>query len=528
MYWTAGKKNGYAASLTAALTEAYKANAGDITIVCRPGSNVGVMTHGHVADNITIYGNHAYISGGECDLEVDTFAFSRETGKQDKENGVYLDKNITITGYELDNLGVWGKRHTEHTVNVNLTNCDSSNGITVQRVYISGTTGVNNITLTGCDFATKATSVYFNTGGTVVIDSCSFTGAQVPVNFNHKTGGALTVSVKSCKFDRCGDAGAWKQFAAPVCFVNSGSGTTSAEVAGCTFTGTVGSNGDILLGDGRENQASNDVSLTVTNTAAEVQAQKPGYYTSTGTDESKRGTKSVAENDTLTTSVEAITSGTTADKGTETNPYTLDELSTMTRAEYVTAQTALGGTMYVTVGDYSYDTNGVLGNGERNDTPGQTPDHSKLNAYGENGYLGEKNDGANGKNIVFVGGSITSGATGYTSIDHIGTSLLLAVPAYTNVTFKGVTFNNVMSFDYQLFTFPWSQLGEVFVDETAESENGQNGVSDQTETSGEAAASDQTVAAQQGASLTWLWVTLGVVAAAAVCVVMVVMRKKKK
>lgn len=70
--------------------------------------------------------------------------------------------------------------------------------------------------------------------------------------------------------------------------------------------------------------------------------------------------------------------------------------------------------------------------------------------------------------------------------------------------------------------------GEVFVDEMAESGNGQNGVSDQTETSGEAAASDQTVAAQQGASFTWLWVTLGLIAVAAVCVVIVVMRKKKK
>lgn len=50
--------------------------------------------------------------------------------------------------------------------------------------------------------------------------------------------------------------------------------------------------------------------------------------------------------------------------------------------------------------------------------------------------------------------------TGYTSIDNIGTSLLLAVPAYTNVTFKGITFNNVMCFNYQLYTSPWSQLGE--------------------------------------------------------------------
>ena len=148
-------------------------------------------------------------------------------------------------------------------------------------------------------------------------------------------------------------------------------------------------------------------------------------------------------------------------KGSEKNPYTLKELSEMTRAQYIAAQEALGGTMYVEIGDYSYDKDGVLGNGVRNDTPGQTPDHSKLNAYGENGYLGEKNDGANGKNIIFVGGSITSGVTGYTSIDNIGTSLLLAVPAYTNVTFEGVTFKNVMSFNYQLYTSPWSQLGEL-------------------------------------------------------------------
>ena len=80
------------------------------------------------------------------------------------------------------------------------------------------------------------------------------------------------------------------------------------------------------------------------------------------------------------------------------------------------------------------------------------------------GYLGEKNDGANGLNIVFVNGSITSGVTGYKDIDNIGTSLLLAVPAYTNVTFKGITFNNVMCFNYQLYTSPWSQLGELKFD----------------------------------------------------------------
>lgn len=50
---------------------------------------------------------------------------------------------------------------------------------------------------------------------------------------------------------------------------------------------------------------------------------------------------------------------------------------------------------------------------------------------------------------------------GYASIDNIGTYLLLAVPAYTKVTFEKTTFNNVFSFNYQLYTSPWSQLGRL-------------------------------------------------------------------
>lgn len=150
-----------------------------------------------------------------------------------------------------------------------------------------------------------------------------------------------------------------------------------------------------------------------------------------------------------------------AGDGSQSNPYTLEQLGAMDRDAYIAAQERLKGTMYVAVGDYSYGANGVLGNGKRDDTTGQTEDRSVLNGYNSNGYLGEKNDGANGKNIVFVGGTITSGVTGYEDIDHIGTSLLLAVPAYTHVTFQGTTFKNVISIDYQLYTSPWSQLGKV-------------------------------------------------------------------
>ena len=308
VYWKAGNgEYSAAASLVEALTAAYKAKADAITIICRPNADVGEMTHGHVADDLTIYGNNAYVSAGECDLEVDTYKYDRSTGMQYAEgtgtDADYLGKDITITAYELDNLGVWGQRHTSYTVNVNLTNCDTVNGITVQCVYISGETGVNNITLSGCDFGTKATSVYSNADGDINITNCSFTGAQVPVNFNHKTDGEQTLRVSNCEFNACGDAGEWKQFAAPVRFVNSGSGSQTATVDTCTFAGTVGTNGDILIGDGRTGEKSNDVSLTVTNTEATVMAQKPGYYTNDGTtDNTLKGEKVLTASESLTVS----------------------------------------------------------------------------------------------------------------------------------------------------------------------------------------------------------------------------------
>lgn len=263
VYWQAGNASGQTPTLADALKAAYMANKGDITITCRPDSDVGSLTHGHVADNITIIGNGAYISGGECDLEVDTYRYDRTTGKQD-ENGAYLEKNITITASNLYNLGVWGERHTNHIVNINLTNCDGKAPVNLQRVYISGTAGVNNITVTGCNFLTKATALYSNADGTVVIDNCTFNDGQVPVNFNHKADGKQTVTVKNSTFTNCGDAGEWSAFAAPVRFVNSGTGSLDATIENNTFTGTVGNNGDILLGDYREGETSNDFTATIT------------------------------------------------------------------------------------------------------------------------------------------------------------------------------------------------------------------------------------------------------------------------
>ena len=49
-------------TLTSALKAAYMdtKTTGTKEIYCKPNSNVGTMTHGHVSDDLTIYGNGAY------------------------------------------------------------------------------------------------------------------------------------------------------------------------------------------------------------------------------------------------------------------------------------------------------------------------------------------------------------------------------------------------------------------------------------------------------------------------------------
>lgn len=150
-----------------------------------------------------------------------------------------------------------------------------------------------------------------------------------------------------------------------------------------------------------------------------------------------------------------------AGDGSQSNPYTLTQLGAMTRDEYIAAQNANNSTIYVTVGNYSYDTNGVLGSGTQG-TADKTTDNTKLNTYAAPGAKsGQYSDAAVGRNIVFVNGTITNNVKGYDSIDGLATSLLLGVPAYTNVRFEGIEFNGVFNFTYQTWTSPWSLLGNL-------------------------------------------------------------------
>ena len=89
------------------------------------------------------------MSGGECDMEIDTYMFDRNTGNQ-SETGSFLDKDITVRVYDLNGIAAWGQRNTNHTINLYFENCKNMN-----RIYFTNTAnekGSINVTLSGCSF----------------------------------------------------------------------------------------------------------------------------------------------------------------------------------------------------------------------------------------------------------------------------------------------------------------------------------------------------------------------------------------
>ena len=358
-------------------------------------------------------------------------------------------------GHSTNYFTTWLRNSGAAENTVTYTNCTFPNGVSNNQY---GKTVFDN-----CKFTNGATGLYnlWNYGGSTEIKNSSFTGTRGIKAYSEGVDGGQ-IEVADTTFNGLGEKAAIVVSKATTVTLNKvdatecTKGLLQKDIDGGSLKTTIEANGTGISGKF-------DITATTTADAAKNEFNiSAGTFTSEVSNDYCADGFEVKANDNGTYGVVEVA---TADgDGTEANPYTLEQLGAMTRQAYIDAQNRLNGTMYVTVGNYAYDTNGVLGNGVRDDTTGQTPDHSKLNAYGENGYLGEKNDGANGKSVVFVGGSITSGVTGYTSIDKIGTSLLLALPAYTNVTFKGTTFNNVMSFNYQLYTSPWSQLGELKFD----------------------------------------------------------------
>ena len=266
--------------------DALAASAKDATLYCKEGAFIpNDGNHISIPHSLTIEGNDATqvlsikdgkIEAGEADFSVEEY-----------QN---FNEDVEFTVNRLNNASVWGTRKTSNTFTLYLNDCGVNttynNGM---RVYINGVTGENHINITGCTYENLTPcTVYSNAGGTVNIKNTTFNGIQEPININTKVGASdKTINIEGCTFTDCVTASDASdvQWAAPIRIVNSESGKNILNVKDCAFNYSAGkssTNGDILLGDGRNGGISNNIMMTIVNTAADVQMQKPGYYTADG------------------------------------------------------------------------------------------------------------------------------------------------------------------------------------------------------------------------------------------------------
>lgn len=224
-------------------------------IYLKENSKVDFPTHLNVTKNVAIYGNGADFSGK--DISIGTYAAPQNT-------------ETTVNIYNAKNLVVWGQPvgARADVWNVNFYNCTNENYNFL--MYRGSETSVAkiNLTMTNCSASGFRDSiVHTSADGSIVIKNCTFKNNCAPVNIAHKQTGTLTVSVENSRFINCGKENPADDYFAPARFVNnSKTGSLNVTLKNNTFTGTVGYNGDILLGDYRLGKASHKVAAKIETT----------------------------------------------------------------------------------------------------------------------------------------------------------------------------------------------------------------------------------------------------------------------
>ena len=283
IYWTCGDQIGYASTLRDAVETASSAAGGAIVLYCKANEVITKSgAHVDVTKDITIYANGADFGGN--DLSIGTY---KAPAKNPTTVNIYNAKNLVVWGQPVDQRAdVW---------NVNFYDCQNTGSNFL--MYRGGEDGkaTLNLTMTNCVADGFADStIHATADGTITLKNCEFKNNPAPVNIAHKQAGSMVVEIEDCSFASCGTTSTTNtlnQYAAPIRFVNNGGGSLTTTVDNVTFTGTVGNNGDILVGDGRTGKTSAAVTATVTNTNANVQAQKPGYYKENGESDVDKVTK---------------------------------------------------------------------------------------------------------------------------------------------------------------------------------------------------------------------------------------------
>lgn len=235
--------------------------------------------HVNVTRSVTIYGNNATV------LQSST----NKTGESDLTIEQYADfaEDVIISIEDCKDLGVWGTRNTDKKLTLNINNATYER----ERIHINGSTGENYISIKnskfdGLEYPATNCTIYSNAAGKLSVENCSFANISEPININTKaTKGSVEINIKNCKFSDCGlgkEDNFDIQWAAPIRVLLTGSKDVKSSllVDSCEFSYAEektdnADNGDILIGEGRENNNAFPLSVTVKNTKGELQKQYP-------------------------------------------------------------------------------------------------------------------------------------------------------------------------------------------------------------------------------------------------------------
>ena len=258
----------------ASFADAMESVADGGTLYFKEDSVVDFPTHLNVTKSITIKGNGADFSGK--DISIGTYAAP-------------VNGEATINIYNTKNLVVWGQPTANLSAdaiwNVTFENCENDGYNFL--MYRGGETAKAkiNLTLTNCKANGFGDSIVHTTAdGSIMIQNCTFTNNCAPVNIAHKQSGAMTVTVENSTFVNCGKIDTANDYFAPARFVNnSATGTLTVNLTNNAFTGTIGTNGDILLGDYREGKASHALTAKITSASpVMVKSSAEAAYSYTG------------------------------------------------------------------------------------------------------------------------------------------------------------------------------------------------------------------------------------------------------
>ena len=223
---------------------------------------ISLGDHFPVNGSVTINANGADFKNK--DLSVYHYKeYTAASGKKMDGDVVTKQGDIKIVINDANNLHLWGNvdnfREEGTVISIEMKNCKSegdsrtaSNGMLI---YLTGNKGTTNVLLEGCSSTKSSSPVYTNASGEIVIKDCTFTECAVPVNMNYKaTEGTRMITIDGCTFTACGcteeesTGSNLSEYAAPIRVLHTADGSDDCvTITNTSITGTVGTNGDVLL-----------------------------------------------------------------------------------------------------------------------------------------------------------------------------------------------------------------------------------------------------------------------------------------